>query len=624
MFEAYTKREKRLSIYLGITAILTLMILSNIKFDGFQSRVIDGDGKGYYAWLPAIFIHNSLDFTSIYEYEKSTLPDDYMGHYFIDHQDIKINKYYSGTAILMMPFFLLAFFLSWVFGFDLSGYSLFFQYSILLAAVFYCLLGLILSYSILRRFGFDKYSSLLSIILILFGTNLFYYTFMHAAASHVYSFFAVSLFVYMVLSIKERFHINKAILLAFCFGLIILIRPVNGLVVLSIPFLTGGRQNLIRFVSAWFSKLKNFIIPFFVFLLTISIQLLLFYLQTGQIYVYTYQGEGFDFSNPEISNVLFSYRKGLFVYTPLLLFSFLGLIFLIRKNTFRFISGLMYLLIATYVISSWWNWYYGDSYGMRAFIDQFPFFIILLEYFLYKIRFSKIRPAVYLIFFFLVVVNLFQTYQYEHNILDRDSMNKEKYWYVFMKTDKKYEGLLSGLGDARFFEMDTVFVSEYFHDFDTIQKGWNINALKKIHDTALSGDMVCVFDTSVQYNAGIKITNDSAYLNKGDLIINAGLSKYDLTTDASLKLLLVAQIKSFTGTSDFYKTYRLSTMPGNTFHVWDTVQVECLIPEIKHPRDELNLYLWNQEGKRFYVDNVSYKIYRLRKDTITELDQLRR
>lgn len=44
--------------------------------------------------------------------------------------------------------------------------------------------------------------------------------------------------------------------------------------------------------------------------------------------VYTYGDVSFDFLHPQISNVVFSFRKGLFVYTPMLFFAMVAFIWL--------------------------------------------------------------------------------------------------------------------------------------------------------------------------------------------------------------------------------------------------------------------------------------------------------
>ncbi|MCK4288819.1 MAG: hypothetical protein KAW86_06420, partial [Bacteroidales bacterium] len=63
-----------------ITLILIYTItLVNLDFKGFRDNIISGDGRGYYAYLPAIFIHKTLDFTKIYEIEKEKYSLSYQG-----------------------------------------------------------------------------------------------------------------------------------------------------------------------------------------------------------------------------------------------------------------------------------------------------------------------------------------------------------------------------------------------------------------------------------------------------------------------------------------------------------------------------------------------------------------
>ncbi|MCB7372887.1 hypothetical protein LI003_23625, partial [Bacteroides caccae] len=50
-------------------------------------------------------------------------------------------------------------------------------------------------------------------------------------------------------------------------------------------------------------------------------QLIIYRWGTGEFIVYSYTKEGFNFLHPEIIKVLFSYEKGLFVYTPICFFS---------------------------------------------------------------------------------------------------------------------------------------------------------------------------------------------------------------------------------------------------------------------------------------------------------------
>ena len=106
-------------------------------------------------------------------------------------------------------------------------------------------------------------------------------------------------------------------------------------------------------------------------------QFTFYYLQTGDFFVMTYEGETFDFKNPEIMNVLFSYRKGIFIYAPLL---FLMVLFILLSTRFWFkrIIFFITMFVFIYITSSWWCWWYGGSYGSRVMIEYYVVLAIFL------------------------------------------------------------------------------------------------------------------------------------------------------------------------------------------------------------------------------------------------------
>ena len=138
------------------------------------------------------------------------------------------------------------------------------------------------------------------------------------------------------------------------------------------------------------------------------IQLTYWKLQSGAFLIWSYSGEGFDFSKPEFFNVLFSYKKGLFIYTPLVALSCIYLLF--GNLNFKIKSWLLlFFVINTYVISSWWCWWYGGSYGMRPWMDFLPIIILILAFYLNKVR------KIYL-YIFLCIGSTIYSYQYYTNL----------------------------------------------------------------------------------------------------------------------------------------------------------------------------------------------------------------
>ena len=97
---------------------------------------------------------------------------------------------------------------------------------------------------------------------------------------------------------------------------------------------------------------------------------------TGRWFVnqYATTGAHLDLLHPHLVGVLFSVRKGLFFWTPLVLLAVAGLPFLRRSAPALLVPAGAYLLVITWVVASWSIWWYGGSFGMRALIDAMPVF----------------------------------------------------------------------------------------------------------------------------------------------------------------------------------------------------------------------------------------------------------
>lgn len=86
-------------------------------------------------------------------------------------------------------------------------------------------------------------------------------------------------------------------------------------------------------------------------------------------------------------------------------------------------------------------WFFGDTYGLRAYIDFFSVFFIPFAILLNEAHVLIKIPMIGLAFL-TVPLNVIQTYQYDNFILHWSLMNKEKYWKVFLKTNVRYQGIL--------------------------------------------------------------------------------------------------------------------------------------------------------------------------------------
>jgi hypothetical protein len=407
------------------------VVTSNINWGkNHWKGVLEADAKGYYAYLPAVFIYHDLNFNFFDSIEKEKYYDENLFYdYRIGASNGKIiNKYYCGTALVQSPFFLIAHYLSYLFDYDTDGYSKLYPIFICIAALFYLLLGLLYLDSILKLYQITTKHRIVVLIAAVFGTNLFYYTIGEPGLSHTYSFTFISAFVYYTKLYFNSFQPRLIIVIGLILGVIILIRPINGLIIFIIPFLALNFGTLQQGFKELINSKIHFVIGFLACITIISIQLLYYKLATGEFFVYSYGEEGFNFLQPHIFDILFSFRKGLFLYTPTFLLSLTGLYFLGKSSKFEFYSIIAFLLLIIYVFSSWWMWYYGGSFSSRVFVEYISIFMILLAITFNQLKSKFLRKALFAVTFLFIVLCQIQTYQYRYYVIHWADMTKEMYW----------------------------------------------------------------------------------------------------------------------------------------------------------------------------------------------------
>lgn len=425
-----------LAPWLIFSVMLWAIINTTFKKD-YQTGIIEADAKGYYAYLPAIIIYHDLNFGFYNQIENKTYYNPNLSYeYRRQHNGETINKYYVGTALFLLPFFLMGHTITLLTDLPSDGYSFYYTMMVHLGALFYFMLALFGIRKLLKSYQINKNGIAIVLIAIVFGTNLFYYVVTEFAMSHLYSLTAITWFCITIRKYFQAHEIKHLIFSALLLGLIALIRPVNILVVLAIPFLSGDYKQFVSGLKSLLTKKRMLFISAILFMLLVSIQLIIYKISTGSFIVYSYKEEGFNFLNPQIVNFLFSYRKGMFVYTPLLLLSMSGFYFLFRSNRFHAYTLLGFLFILVYIFSSWHMWFYGGSFSQRVMVEFYAFFAILLATVLQKIRSSKLKFILKGIIVLLIIVCQIQTYQYRRMQIHWSDMNKQKYWEVFMRIDK--------------------------------------------------------------------------------------------------------------------------------------------------------------------------------------------
>ena len=164
-------------------------------------------------------------------------------------------------------------------------------------------------------------------------------------------------------------------LLGLNVGLIALVRVPDVLVLLVFVLWGIGRlKDVTERARLFVSHAATLSLAAGIALLVFFPQLLVWRYGAGRWLLNGYASLGghFDFSSPAILSVLFSLKKGLFFWSPILLLCLPGFWKLARSPARDlFAGGTAYLLLNVYVVSCWWCWWYGMSFGHRAFVESF-------------------------------------------------------------------------------------------------------------------------------------------------------------------------------------------------------------------------------------------------------------
>ncbi len=396
--------------------------------------VVVWDVKSYYAYLPATFIYHDLSLDFMAEnpnkFGKWIWP-------ITTPTGKKSILTTMGLSVMYTPFFFIAHLVASVSPqFEADGYSLPYQYALAFSTFFYFLLGLFVLRKILLRYFSDGVVAF-TLLAIGAGTNLFYYVSYEACMSHGYNFVLITIFIFFLEKWTDKITLKHTIFLGLLSGLIALIRPTNILIIILIPLWRVGSWGDFRNKIQLLLKKWPFILLMAAFFVLVWIpQFAYWKYVSGKFFYFSYgeREDTFFWSNPQIWNILFSYEKGWFVYTPLMLLAFLGLFGLIRKKLKLTVPILVYVAVMIYVLSSWWSWWYGGSFGQRSMVDFYGLMAIPLAAFIDSGRRKKaLKYITSILVVLLIAFNQFNIQQYRTMAISYWWMNKEGYWENFLQ-----------------------------------------------------------------------------------------------------------------------------------------------------------------------------------------------
>ena len=399
-------------IAIALLLFFTFLFLSFNKHsrDDYSSyhSVLWADASGYYVYGPMWFIYgNDCKQMPLNLTEKTG-----NGFSFNQQTGRVITKYTCGVALLQTPFFLTAHLLSAQLGFSSDGFSPIYHGAVMTAGVFYGLLGLFFSFLFLKKY-FSQKVALLTVSAFFLSTNLFYYTLDASGFLHVYDFFLIAASALLTSRSYEDPRFKNILLLFIVLALAVLIRPTNIMLLVFVIFFgsNSGMKERMLFIKTHF---KNITIALIISLTVFIPQLIYWNQSFNNPIVYSYGDEGFSYLlSPQLISVWFSPRNGLFIYAPILFISMAGMILSFLKKEKLTTPITMIFFLASYIFSSWWNYWFGCAMGARSFVDYYPLLMLPFAYAVSQIKNKSGMIALYAFCAACVWLNMNIIYYYD-------------------------------------------------------------------------------------------------------------------------------------------------------------------------------------------------------------------
>ena len=366
----FLKHIKPHQILLFLFAFYIVIFLAHAVF---LKKTVYGDGIYYYSWVRSLVVDHDISFHNEYAQFGGSQPQSPLG--------LTGNVYSIGPALFWFPTFMTLFQL-----FHGNGYSLLYQLSIGFISCLYVIAGVIILFRLLQTY-FSEKNSILTVIGIMFGTNLLFYGAVDTVNSHSLSFFIATILITFIVE-KRSF-----VLIGFFAGLLSLMRTQDAIfLLLALPLIWEKVRQYKPTGSKIFHVFPYSLLLMTSFFLAFVPQLIAWQLLYGTVTKSPYMDNYhfFDIVHPHLFEVLFSTNNGLILWTPLVILCLFGCIALSKRLRTIRIPMLGLVILQWFLIASWSFWWQGASFSGRMFISILPLLSLGLASVIERMRTQKI------------------------------------------------------------------------------------------------------------------------------------------------------------------------------------------------------------------------------------------
>lgn len=600
------------SIFLVIAVLYTFLVITFPPGNVFAYDVF-----GYYLYLPLHLKYHDL---TIHNYETITEILNTYKPSETFYQALKwengnwVMRYPIGLSFFYAPFYFIGDFIAPYTKFNNDGFSKPYQLSVLYGCLLYTLIGL---YYIKKTLCllFNDRTAALTLVGISLASNYFFHSTIHGqgAMSHNILFTLYALIIFHTIKWHQNFKLKNALTLGIFIGLAALSRP-SEIICALIPLLYGVYN-----IKTLKSKLKIYLenkLQIVVIAITIlffaCIQLIYYKFSSGKFFINPYgagnPGEGLELLNPQFLKVLFSFRKGWFIYTPIMFFVSIGFYYLHQTKKELFLPILTYSILNLYIVSSWSCWWFGDCFGNRALIASYASLSIPLASFFSETNKLKLRKLILTIFAFFIFLNLFQSWQLREGILDAANMSRPYYFSTFLQTTKptveQKHLLLKGQSNSEYEDFNEYDAKTHYLNFAIIKNYETLNDNSVCDSISYSGKKCKILINAcdsivVPHNV---ITKKSYTWIKASIWVYSTTTVEDLNTYFEIHLThknwIFKPVKYFLNKQNFIAKQ------------WNKLEYYYMTPDdLRSTKDKVCIYFYNNSNNPIFIDNLMLQSY---------------
>jgi hypothetical protein len=339
-------------------------------------RIYSSDEIQYFSYLRSLWFDRDLSFENEYRYfyDRGIARSDGFHETFLERQTDtgrRINFATLGCALLWAPFYAVGDGVARATGAAVDGFSKPYVAAVAYGSAVYGCLALVIAVLAARRLGLDALGAAVAVWL---GTPLLFYMYVAPVFSHACSAFAVALFIYLWLRVRETWTLQGAAALAAAGGLMAMVREQDVFFVLPVAVdfvLWGFHRGLAQTLR---EKAATIIAAAAAFAVVYAPQAAAYLVLNGHIGPHASVGRKMNWMAPHALQVLLSPEHGFFIWTPLAAIALAGVIVMLRvasglsRKRDGGICLLWMALLQIYVSGSVESWTVAGGFGQRRFI----------------------------------------------------------------------------------------------------------------------------------------------------------------------------------------------------------------------------------------------------------------